>query len=365
MTRNNIFIVLFCVLFVCLSFAVFSIFIGRNKLLNAEVAAVQIKPDDVLLHHSTETQTISGALRTLFAYDNSISFISLNQLSTKETFNQENDKYDITKMITFPSLTGDTTNYKTQYLSGFSEIKSQDNYFAIKHSSALPITQPIKVADKNGKDNMYFYYTKLRRLVDNVEFYYIQLTLKYIDYGNVTSYRRLKSLLNYIVEKLPGKHIIVGDFNVLGHEKVFEDVLGSNNYHICPFYKMATCNDDQGIASPDGIVVSKSLYKTVEYFVDFYPGYSYQHYLIGAKLYIDNRHKAIGTYNITSESFLRFLKTIKTSALRPNYLGNEGKYDKEEDVGSTKDLVSAAITNEGPITLSNNNIMSKINAKSS
>lgn len=362
MAPNNIFMVLFCALFVCLSFVVFSILINRNK--SSDVALTQVKPDDVLLHHSTETQTISGALRTLFAYDNSVSFISLNQVSTKETFNQENDKYDITKMTSFANLTGDTTNYKTQYLSGFSEIKTQDNYFAIKHSSALPIAQPMKVADINGLDNMLFYYTKFRRLVDNVEFYYIQLTLKYVSYGNATSYTRLKSLLNYINEKIPGKHIIVGDFNVLGHEKVFEDVLGSDKYHICPFYKMATCNDNEGVASPDGLVISKSLYKTVEYFVDFYPGYSYQHYLVGAKLYIDDKRKAVGIHNITSESFLRFLKTIKPAS-RPNYQGDEGKYDKNDDVGSTKDLASAVITNEGPKTLSNDSIMIKIGAKTS
>lgn len=302
------------------------------------------EPDDVLLHISSETETPMRFVRNALMYEKNVSVLSANQISLREVYDANGiDKFDI-KSLDY--LTGDFLNYRNHYFQGYTEYAETNNYAAVKLTTARPLEPVVKIKGPNGN---YCYVCLYERLVDKKRFYFIQMTQSYKNYLEPKSYRGISELLMYIKAKYPGDYIFVGDFNVQGHERIFEHHLGRSNYHICDFYKTITCNDHQGLASPDGLVVSKNLYEEVRYFVDVYPGFSVQHFIVGAHMYIKSpipRGLREKTVNVTSKSMLRLIDLIKANNKRDNFVNNSGAFDatNAEMLGDAKNISATAMT---------------------
>lgn len=293
--------------------------------------------DDVLVHLSTETETPMRFIRNAMMYDKNVSLLSANQISAEIVYDANGiDKTDIDRL---EYNIFDFTNYKHHYIQGFTELASGNDYMALKLTTARPLNFPVTI---NGVNGNLCHVCAYERLVDKKQFYFIQMTQTYGGYLKANSYKAISELLMYIKANYPGEYIIVGDFNVQGHERVFEHHLGRRDYHICDFYKLITCNDNEGIASPDGLVVSKKLYDEVRYFVDIYPGHSYQHFLVGAHMYVKSPSVTVGkkTIDITSDKMLRLFETIEQVGNRTNLRNNEGVFDsdKSEMLGDVKNI---------------------------
>lgn len=316
---------------------------------------------DTLLHLSSETETAFRSINNFLIYfllwnrdgsgggggQTQPSFLSMNQLATSNVYDTGIAKYAV-QNIAHPHSPEDFSNYRDQYLQGYWEVKSDGDYSGVSLKTAYPISRTVKL---EGRNSNWCYLTKYKRYLDSKEFYFIQMSQRFNGYLNPSSYKALSELLQYIKEKYPGLYVITGDFNVQGHEKVFEHYLGSRDYHICPFYKTVTCNDNEGMASPDGLVVSRELYPRVEYAVDLYTGYSYQHFIVSAKLYPKSRSSA--TYDITSASFKEFLNILKLkNGHRDNFIGNAGIFDgnNSEMTGTPENIREVSISTRGPKT---------------
>lgn len=306
-----------------------------------------------------------GALRNalVFLDLSRPSFVSLDRLSTKQTFDANIDRGDLSDFVSFPDSKYDLTNARQQFVQGYSELKTLDSYMAVSSDTAVPDGSPtmLELKENNGQAIVRPYV----RLSDKKRFYYIQITQNYPEnaaaYKAAVAYTTLASLVAYISEKFKGNYIIVGNFNVQGHEKVFEYLLGAVNHHIVPFYKLATCNNEHVLAAPDGLVVSKNLYNRLEYFVDFWPGVSWQHYGIGVRAY----PHAIqgGMFDQTSGKFHAYLsKVMQNKGNRTSYIGDQGAYDPKIHVANTNSVVSKTeLPKFTDVVFANSTIIDKIN----
>lgn len=302
---------------------------------------------DVLLHLSSETETPIRSIETFWRtfqmitnYNPSnhfyfLAFMSMNQLYDGNSYDDGIAKYQVSGLSTTSNVPN-LSNYRSQYQQMFYEISSGEDYIAVNKQLGRRIGRDIKIVGPNGN---WGYIAKYRRYNDNLEFYMIQLTQTWSGYtSNKRSYKAISEMLMFIKLYYPGEYIITGDFNVQGHEAIFEYHLGSENYHIPKFYEIATCNDNEGLASPDGIVVSKRLYNRVEYFSESVPSYSYQHYIVGAKMYIDSPNP--GTVLSLTREFEAYLDDVNRSTVRENYLGNPGSWSATDSamLGSANNI---------------------------
>lgn len=184
------------------------------------------------------------------------------------------------------------------------------------------------------------------------------MTQTFNGYLNDNAYKAISELLQYIIKNYPGEYIIVGDFNVQGHEKIFRHFLSDQNYHICNFYPYITCNDEQGIGSPDGIVISKKLYNHIKYGIDIYPGYSYQHYMLTAKLYING---PIKTECVINKKMLLLFKQLNNLHTSENYMNNSGNFNINIHKGDINNIKEVPL-NKSDINIYINKILTdKIN----
>ncbi|UDM55465.1 hypothetical protein HT594_00139 [Phenacoccus solenopsis nudivirus] len=218
-------------------------------------------------------------------------------------------------------------------IQGFSGSYS-DDVNLVKQTTAI-MTNPnkIKISDKNNTAvascNQY------TRLADGKTFYLINVRIgisSSVPYKKY--YKCLRQLLEYIMKELPGEYIIVGDFGVHGFEKVFEHVLGSKAYHICPMYNQLVSYRQKVLVSQVGIVVSKALYSRVEYFVDFMPTAGDAQLLLGAYMY--KHGVASSTVNVTSAAMRRFCNYIdrryRETEGYQSFIGSVGEYDPNDEV---------------------------------
>lgn len=320
---------------------------------------------DLLVHQSSDKETVLRALRNArdFLDHSRPSFVSLDRLSTKQTFDSGVDHGNLSDLISFPDNKYDLSNSRQQYAQGYAELKTKASYLAVSLATAVPDGSPtlLEVKENGGQAIVRPYV----RLSDKKSFYYVQITQNYPEnaaaYKSAVAYTTLASLVAYIANKFKGNYIIVGNFNVQGHEKVFEYLLGTVNHHIVPFYKLATCNDAQALASPDGLVVSKSLYNRLEYFVDFWPGVSWQHYGIGVRAY--PRALQSGMFDQTSGKFHAYLsKVVQNRGNRTSYMGDSGSYDPKVHVANESTVTA---TNDLPtvndVVLANSSVVDKLN----
>lgn len=307
-------------------------------------------PDDYLFHMSSETETIFRALNNILTYDNKFTFISISQLDDNNSYDSGIVKFDLSNIVTYNKP---LSNYKPHYIQGFTEIKENRNYIAHKYSN--PIHKPIKLKGINAN---YAYILKFKRLIDNIEFYYIQITQTFGGYFKDNSYKAISEILQYIIQNYPGEYIIVGDFNVQGHEKIFQYFLKDENYHICPFYKYITCNDGEGLASPDGLVVSKKLYKHIKYNIDIYPGQSYQHYMISAELFINGPNK---TECAIDKKTLAYFEEISKNTKKNNFVNNPGNFNINKHIGKISNITVMQFEIPGNTLYRNKILTDKLN----
>lgn len=332
---------------------------GGNKMFG------QFGQFDLLVHQSSDKETVMRALRNAFGFldQSRPSFVSLDRLSDKQTFDSGVDHGNISDLISFADNKYDLTNSMQQFAQGYAELKTKDSYLAVSLATAIPDGSPtlLQVKENGGQAIVRPYV----RLSDKKPFYYIQITQDYPEnaaaYKAAIAYTTLASLVAYISNKFKGNYIIVGNFNVQGHEKVFDYLLGSVNHHIVPFYKLATCNNDKALSSPDGLVVSKSLFNRLEYFVDFWPGISWQHYGIGVRAYPHAIQS--GMFDQTSGKFHAYLsKIVQNKGNRTSYIGDQGAYDPKIHVANTNSVTSTnKIPSVNDVVLSNSSIIDKIN----
>lgn len=302
---------------------------------------------DLLVHQSNDKEGAVKALRNAFGFLDGArpSFVSLDRLSMNKTGDSDVDGVNLIDVYSFMDSKYDLTNSRQQILQGYAELKSGDSYMAVSVATAIPDGAPTVLRTKeNGGQAFVRPYV---RTADKKPFYYIQITQNKpqnaAGYKAAVAYSTLASLVAYISNKFKGNYIIVGNFNVQGHERVFEYLLGSINHHIVPFYKLATCNNEQVVASPDGIVVSKSLFNRLEYYVDFWPGISWEHYGIGVRAY--SRAIQGGMFDQTSTKFHAFLnKAVQNKGDRTSYTGDLGAYDPKIHVADTNSVTATAIT---------------------
>lgn len=310
---------------------------------------------DVLLHLSSETETTLRSLQNFYNHYNALavghmrdtnpwqlSFLSMNQLSDVSYKDVGIAKYNVSD-VAETSM----SNFHTQYVQQNFELKQNEDYTAVHRLVGYLDGDYVKLEGLNGN---WAYLTPIVRYTDNKKFYFIQMTQTFGGYvRNKNSYKAISELLQYIIAKFPGLYIIVGDFNVQGHEKIFEKYLGNDAYHIAPFWKIATCNDNEGIASPDGLVVSKELYPRVEYSVDPYPGYSYQHFIVSAKLF-QTPTCPVGMYSKLSPTYNSYLQQIiKKADGRDNFVGNDGVFNGNDNAmtGSINNIKQTTIKKSG------------------
>lgn len=304
--------------------------------------------DDYLFHMSSETETTLRALNNILTYDKNFTFISLNQVYSKIVYDNGIAKFDIPDILNYSPF----NNYRNHFIQGFTEIKENDNYLSHKYST--PLGKPIKIAGVNGNKA---YIMQFERLTDKVKFYYIQMTQSFGGYLKDNSYKAISELIQFIIKQYPGEYIITGDFNVQGHEKIFQYFFKEKDYHICSFYQYITCNDNDGVASPDGIIVSKKLYKHVKYNIDIYPGYSYQHFMITAKLYINGPVK---TECVIDHKTLLYFEEIIKNRTKSSFVNNAGNFDPNIHLGDINNIKEVPLEKSSSVTYITQKMTEKI-----
>jgi hypothetical protein len=268
----------------------------------------KLRYDDYLCHITSNKGTPIRVLSNILAYNKHVSFISINTLSENVSYDNGIEGADnIIDILKLPNKK--VFNEKNHYLQGFTELKEGNMYMGHKYSH--PLEEPIKLVQYlDDYEVLRLYLMKFKRLSDNKEFYYIQLNMEktvLIKYENF-KYLYLYNILEYIKKNYPGDYIITGFVNLDHHENIFNICLGSDKYHICPVSDYFTTIRDNGLFSVDCMIISKNLYREVEFNIDFYPGYSYQNLMVTAKLYING---PIKTTPILSTQMLDYITNIK------------------------------------------------------
>lgn len=312
---------------------------------------------DVLMHLSSETETTLRSIQNFYNTYNQLlhghlhddaptqlSFLSMNQLSSRSYTDVGISKYNVGNIATI-----NYNNYHSQYVQQYFELKQKEDYLAVHRLLGTINGKLVKLSGRNGN---WAYIMPIKRYSDGKEFYFIQLTQTWREYtSNKNSYKAVSELIMFIKKNFPGLYIFVGDFNVQGHEKIFQHFLGDKLYHIVPFYKIATCNDNEGIASPDGLVVAKELYPRIEYSVDPYPGYSYQHFIVTAKMYQGNQPEQLVAK--LHPNYMKYLETvIAKRGYRASFVNNSGAFNPNDSsmIGSLGNIGTAELQNSnGPI----------------
>lgn len=280
---------------------------------------------DVIIHHSSETVPLPQYIREVDRYKPDI--ITANQLYPNlyqsETFGKQKLAHS------YDNFGSDyNNNYRPQYSSKFSEMWNQwslTDYLAMNKEKFMPLSgvQYFQLAHA-----CYLHIVPMKRLIDNVTFYSVLLTQTFGGYLNDNSYKAIYAAIKFIKVRFPGKYIISGDFNVHGHEAVFKDLLP--DHWVCDFKKVPTCMDNEGLASPDGIVVAKSLYDRVEYSTELCHIESYQHFIVKAKLYRKHPNKGV---SIDSKWPLRrMMNQIVKTYTGDNFYNHSGNYSNTTHV---------------------------------
>lgn len=286
---------------------------------------------DRLVHHSSEKLPLPFFSRETQRY--SPDFVTGNQLATfqkrSETFAKfdlpnENDGYDVVAW----------SNYRAHVCSNMYEVWCKGNglnYMSANREKFRSLGSVERFAFAHGD---YMLIAKLRRLIDGKEFRQVMYTQNWAGFKNPNSYRALHAACRFLIERYPREEFIIsGDFNVQGHAKVFERFFP--DYLICDFARMPTCLDNEGIASPDGVVVSPRLYSRLEYRTEFCSSESYQHMVLVIDMLTKEQCEATGkpsgayvSERWTGELFTRLV--LRDAKGRDNFYGDEGNYDSME-----------------------------------
>lgn len=144
------------------------------------------------------------------------------------------------------------------------------------------------------------------------------------------SYQTLMSLFNKLKEIAQDtSFMIVGDFKVHGWEAVADFVFGSNTIYRPDLYKLMTCDDNDGAASPDGFICSRNLCSRIEWWIERPNMEVHQHFALVVKIYWTGIKKGIKQKPIADQSILNRIKYIvdNNNDGLVNLIGNPGEFD--------------------------------------
>lgn len=241
---------------------------GDNNETDAAAEIVEDTPTycDVLVHHNAANLPIPQFVRLANGYRADLvsgSSVMIDKLKRSETF-------CATKPVPNAySSFGDpyADNAHHQWSSRMAELWYNNEYVAANKAKFRATADA--VCYKSGDPyNSRMYVVRLLRVVDKQEFYYVHFTQSFKNsYTDDLSYTALVQALNTLKRfHSDGEYVIVGNFNVHGHEAVFRHHL-PGHYAVCDFRTVPTSMDVRcrGIASPDGLVVSTRIYEAIEY----------------------------------------------------------------------------------------------------
>lgn len=324
----KIFLLIFCIIL----FFLFLIFINKFKKLSNYVDNLKLdfnnklnilkeetldnETYDTLFHFSTETLTFDGVYNLLLKYDTDI--VNLNQCYFTDQVVSYQSKMDYNDI---PPIKYNSTNYIQHINNKYIEMFYNDNYFGLSKNK-FKLISDIKFYKGNYENTMFI--ASYKRLEDNKNFIYVSMTQKYNGYLTANKYKGITQLINTFKTLHPNElYIMVGDLNVHGHEEIFKSLLKDSL--VCDVYKnVCTCNDNEGLASPDALVVSNKLYKKIEYEIDFFKGYTYQHYPLMVKLYKEGKNEVI---NKTNKGFLKTIEDYIKTTSRDVFINKKGIFD--------------------------------------
>lgn len=245
---------------------------------------------DTILQHTSSNLTLDGIYQIINYYN--VDFICINNVNfTNQLVTYESvSDYD-----SDPLLTEKWTNNKITINNSMIEFLTNNEYIGINKKKYM-LTD--KITGYNNYPVSYMYILPLKRYIDNKEFILVNILHNYFgSYTEKESYKSIIQLILVLKNNYADKDfIIIGSFNLQGYEDIFLDIFEENTINILK-YKY-TINDENGLASPNGIIISKSLYNGIEYSIDFLNGYSTNNYIIKGKLYYNNN---IGLVDKTSD----------------------------------------------------------------
>lgn len=326
----DIFIWLVLVTFIILLIVLILILSFRNNVIVKRIFDIDsdVKAD-ILFHSAVPKQNLLATLDLINF--NHYDFISLTDLSTDNQFNYISGISDKdTSFVKFNKTNNNFITSSNQILQGYTETKHADNFNAVSLKHSFPLSELIYLAG----DGISCYIRPYVRLMDQKTYMFVQIKIYVND--ATKAYIALSSLLDYLTNSYVYDFIIVGNFNVHGHEKVFENYFSSKDYYICPLYKTLTVNNStSGLAAYDGLVVSKNLYRSIDYKIDFSKS-DIDRYVLVAVLYYT------GVYDMNDSSDYKFknyvnnlIKLNKTN----NYINNTGSYNSSK-MPSNKSSIS-------------------------
>lgn len=221
---------------------------------------------DVLMHHNAANLPIPQFVRLANGYRADLvsgSNVMIDKLKRSETFCATKPVPNAYSSFGDPYV----DNAHHQWSSRMAELWYNNEYVAANKAKFRAISDAVCYkADDPYYSRMYV--VRLLRVVDKQEFYYVHFNQTFKNsYTHDLSYTALVQALNTLKRfHSDGEYVIVGNFNVHGHEAVFRHHL-PDHYSVCDFRSVPTSLDvrGRGIASPDGLVVSTRVYEAIEY----------------------------------------------------------------------------------------------------
>lgn len=221
---------------------------------------------DVLVHHNAANLPIPQFVRLANGYRADLVSgcnVMIDKLKRSETFCAMKPVPNAYSSFGDPYV----DNAHHQWSSRMAELWYNNEYVAADKVKFRAISDAVCYKSDDPYHSR-MYVVRLLRVVDKREFYYVHFNQTYKEsYTDDLSYTALVQALNTLKRfHSDGEYVIVGNFNVHGHEAVFRHHL-PGHYAVCDFRSVPTSMDvrGRGVASPDGLVVSTLVYEAIEY----------------------------------------------------------------------------------------------------
>lgn len=273
---------------------------------------------DVLMHASAYKQNLPSLLENQSC---NIEFISYTDLDTADSY--YNSSISDKQSVNSTEVLNNDYKFvhKSQLLQGYSELRHMNNYSAVSLKVGIPTEHGYYIKGENTT----CYIRKYKKYSSEV-FYYIQIKIEEDTQAISTkNYQLLTNILEYITTKFKNNYIIIGSFNVQGYQKVLERYFSSTDNIICDLNSTFTRNNDFGLVNFDGLVVSKNLYKRIDFNIEFFPGDNNNAFVIYFYLYFSGN----GEINdITTKKMKNYQTYLTKNIKRTVYVNNTGSYNK-------------------------------------
>lgn len=221
---------------------------------------------DILVHHNAANLPIPQFVNLANGYHADLvsgSNVVIDRLKRTETFCAVKPIPNAYSSFKDPYV----DNAHFQWSSRMAELWFHNEYMSANKAKFRAMSDAVCYTSADPY-NSRMYVVRLLRVVDKHEFYYVHFTQTFKNsYTDDLSYTALVQALNTLKRfHSDGEYVIVGNFNVHGHEAVFRHHL-PDHYAVCDFRSVPTSMDirGRGVASPDGLVVSTRVYEAIEY----------------------------------------------------------------------------------------------------